>query len=86
MSTTSPHAPLGGIEHAGWKLKYDGDESEFFATAEDDTNLNYSLGLRVKEDGSIVDISMDGPAGKAAITPSTHIVAVNGRQLSLIHI
>jgi predicted metalloprotease with PDZ domain len=82
VSSTSLHAPLGGIEHAGWKLKYDGDESEFFATSEDATNLNYSLGLRVKEDGSIIDISMDGPAGKAGITPSTHIVAVNGRQFT----
>jgi predicted metalloprotease with PDZ domain len=82
LSSTSPHAPLGGIEHAGWKLKYDGDESEFLAASEDSTNLNYSLGLRVKEDGFVIDVSMDGPAGKAGITPSTHIVAVNGRQFT----
>jgi predicted metalloprotease with PDZ domain len=81
LFSTSPHAPLGGIEHAGWKLKYDGDQSEFVA-GEDSANLNYSLGLRVKEDGFIIDISMDGPAGKAGMTPSTHIVAVNGRQFT----
>ncbi len=29
LRSTEPHAPLGGIEHSGWKLVYDGERSEF---------------------------------------------------------
>jgi predicted metalloprotease with PDZ domain len=82
LNSTSEHAPLGGIEHAGWKLKYDADESEFFETAEEGSNLMYSIGVKVKDDGFIADIALAGPAGKAGISPATRIVAVNGRQFT----
>jgi len=79
VNTTSAHAPLGGIEHGGWKLAYNGDQSEFFSANEEGENLSYSLGLKVKEDGFVADIAMAGPAGKAGISPATRIVAINGR-------
>ena len=82
LNSTSEHAPLGGIEHAGWKLKYDADPSDFFEGAEEGANLIYSIGLKVKDDGFISDISMAGPSGKAGISPATRIVAVNGRQFT----
>jgi predicted metalloprotease with PDZ domain len=82
LNSTSDHAPLGGIEHAGWKLKYNGEQSDFFETAEEGANLSYSIGLKVKDDGFISDISMAGPAAKAGISPATRIVAVNGRQFT----
>ena len=79
VQSATAHAPLGGIEHAGWKLAYDGDESEFFSGAADTTDLTYSIGVKVKEDGAVADISLGGPAGKAGIAPSMRIVAVNSR-------
>jgi predicted metalloprotease with PDZ domain len=82
LHSTSAHAPLGGIEHAGWKLVYDGEESDFLSAADEGTNLSYSLGLKVKDDGAISDIALAGPAGKAGISPATRIIAVDGRQFT----
>jgi len=84
LHATSAHAPLGGIEHSGWKLVYDGDPTDFWTSNEDGANLIYSAGLKVREDGSISDIAFAGPAGKAGIAPATRIIAVNGRQFSTI--
>ena len=85
LHSTSAHAPLGGIERSGWKLTYDGERSDFWKAGEDAdklTDLSYSVGLKVKDDGTIADIAFAGPAGKAGISPSTKLIAVNGRQFS----
>jgi len=85
LHSTEPHAPLGGIEHSGWKLVYDGERSEFLKAEEAEQktlNLSYSLGLKVKEDGTVVDIAYGGPAHKAGIAPAVTIVAVNSRQFT----
>jgi predicted metalloprotease with PDZ domain len=50
---------------------------------EEDTkilNLNYSIGLKVSEEGNISDVAYGGPAQKAGVSPSTKLIAVNGRQ------
>jgi len=83
LHSTDAHAPLDGIRHSGWKLVYDAVRSDFWKAGEDDrklSDLSYSLGLKVKEDGMIEDIVFDGPAKKAGIAPATKIVAVNNRQ------
>jgi predicted metalloprotease with PDZ domain len=85
LRSTEPHAPLGGIEHSGWKLVYDGERSEFLKDEEAEQkalNLSYSLGLKVKEDGTVVDVAYAGPAQKAGIPPAVTIVAVNNRQFT----
>ena len=85
LHSTEPHAPLGGIEHSGWKLVYDGERSEFFKAEEEERkmiDLSYSLGLKVKEDGMVIDIAYAGPAQKAGIAPAVTIVAVNNRQFT----
>jgi predicted metalloprotease with PDZ domain len=83
LHSTDAHASLDGIRQAGWKLVYDGVRSDFWKAAEDDrklTDLSYSLGLKVKEDGMIEDVAFDGPAKQAGIAPATRVVAVNNRQ------
>ena len=85
LRSTEPHAPLGGIEHSGWKLVYDGERSEFLKAEEAEQktlDLSYSLGLKVKEDGAVVDVAYGGPAQKAGIAPAVTIVAVNNRQFT----
>jgi predicted metalloprotease with PDZ domain len=85
IRSTDAHAPLGGIERSGWKLVYDGVRSEYWKAVEEDrkvTDLTYSLGLKVKEDGTIADVRYGGPAQKAGVTPSTKLIAVNGRQFT----
>jgi predicted metalloprotease with PDZ domain len=82
VRAVEPRAPLGGIERGGWKLAYDGNESELWKSVEGrkkGTNLMYSIGISVKEDGTISDVQFGGPAQKAGISPSTSLIAVNGR-------
>jgi predicted metalloprotease with PDZ domain len=75
--------PLGGIENSGWKVTYSSARSEMWRNHEEDskvTNLTYSIGLKVSDEGSILDVQYGGPAQKAGISPATKLVAVNGRQ------
>ena len=84
LRSTGDHAPLGGIENAGWKLVYDGVRSDFWKAVEADrklVDLTYSIGLKVKEeDGAVADVRYGGPAQSAGIAPQVKLIAVNGRQ------
>src|SRR3954454_17716170 len=85
VRSTDARAPLGGIERSGWKLVYDGVRSELWKAVEEnhkEVNLTYSLGVRVREDGTIYDVRFAGPAQKAGVAPSTKLIAVNGRQFT----
>jgi predicted metalloprotease with PDZ domain len=83
LESTASHAPLGGIENSGWKLTYSPLRSEMWRNHEEDSkivNLNYSIGLKVSEDGGISDVAIGGAAQKAGVSPATKLIAVNGRQ------
>ena len=85
LHSTEPHAPLGGIEHSGWKLVYDAERSDFLKAEEAERrmiDLSHSIGLKVKEDGTVIDIAYGGPAHKAGIAPAVAIVAVDNRQFT----
>jgi predicted metalloprotease with PDZ domain len=85
LHSTDAHAPLGGIERSGWKLVYDKERSGFWKSLEGANklvDLSYSLGLKVKEDGSITDVMVGGPAQKAGVSPSVKLIAVNNRQFT----
>src|SRR5262249_52180916 len=86
LRSTSPHAPLGGVEGSGWKLTYDSTRSEYWKNAEEvakAANFSYSIGIIVRDDdGAIGDVAMDSPAFKAGLAPSTKLIAVNKRQYS----
>jgi predicted metalloprotease with PDZ domain len=85
LTSTAPHAPLGGIERAGWKLAYDGTPSEMWKTSEGEhklTDLSYSLGFKVREDGTVADVIVDSPAQKAGLAPAVKLIAVNKRQFN----
>jgi predicted metalloprotease with PDZ domain len=81
LTSTSPDAPVGGIENSGWKLVYDdkppqGGPGGGGAAG---TNATYSLGLQLGNDGTVRDSMVGAPAYKAGITSGMKIVAVNGR-------
>ena len=83
IKSTEPHAPLGGIERGGWKLTFDGVRSEFWKAREETrkvTDLTYSIGILIGEDGFVTDVRYGGPAQKAGVTPSVKLIAVNTRQ------
>jgi predicted metalloprotease with PDZ domain len=85
LTNHGPGAPLGGIEGSGWKLTFDENRSEMMKAWEDDhseINANFSIGLLVKEDGSIEDTIEGMDAARAGIGPEMKILAVNGRRFT----
>jgi predicted metalloprotease with PDZ domain len=80
LTSHANHAPLGGIEHGGYKLVY-GDEPTKFEKAalgrRGGVDALYSVGLRVRKDGTIADVKMFSDAYKAGFAPQWKIVAVN---------
>ena len=80
---TNARAPFGGIEGGGWRLVYKDTPSDMFKSGETSkkiTDLSFSLGLTVKEDGAIADVIPGSPAEKAGAGPAMKLVAVNGRR------
>jgi predicted metalloprotease with PDZ domain len=85
LHSTGPHAPLGGVENGGWKLIYNDVRSDFWKATEEERkliDLAYSIGLKVKDDGTIVDVAHGGPSQKAGIAPASKLIAVNRRQFT----
>jgi predicted metalloprotease with PDZ domain len=81
--TANPRAPLGGIEGAGWRLTYTNTVPEMLKTAESArkfTDLSFSLGLTLKEDGAIQDVIPGSAAHKAGVGAAMKLLAVNGRR------
>jgi predicted metalloprotease with PDZ domain len=85
LNSHAAHAPLGGIEHGGYRLVY-GTEPTSFEQAGNDhykqIDAWFSLGLTVNDTGAIADVRMDSIAFKAGLGPGTKLVAVNGRAFS----
>jgi predicted metalloprotease with PDZ domain len=83
VRTVTPRAPLNGITSSGWKLVFRKERSSIQKAREErdkEMDLMYSLGMRLKEDGNIIDVAFEGPAKKAGVPPATQVIAVNGRQ------
>ncbi|HEY3988951.1 MAG TPA: M61 family peptidase [Acidobacteriaceae bacterium] len=80
LTTHANHAPLGGIEHGGYKLVYTDAPTKFEKAVlgrRGGVDAFYSIGLRLTKDGTISDIKMFSPAYKAGFAPQWKIVAVN---------
>ena len=86
LDATDQGAPLGGIRASGWQLIYNDAPNEMLE-AEDSVSgvgdFTSSIGLRIKQDGSVVDAIPGMPAFESGIGPYMKIVAVNGHQFSL---
>jgi predicted metalloprotease with PDZ domain len=85
VNATSTHAPLGGIEHGGWRLVYDDRPNVFIHTGEqigEYVDAAYSLGFVVRKDGELADVVYGSPAYIAGIGPGMKLVAINGRAWS----
>lgn len=83
VSTTSEHAPLGGIGRGGWKLVYNDRPNVFTHAAEKKfkfADFSYSLGFSAREDGKIADVIVGSPAYRAGIGPGMRLVAVDERK------
>jgi predicted metalloprotease with PDZ domain len=79
-------APLEGLTAAGWRVAYaDAPSAEQAGEAElvKRTDLSYSLGFWLKEEGAIITNVVPGtPADAAGIAPDSSLIAVDGRKYS----
>lgn len=83
LESLSPHAPMGGIEHGGWKLVYTDETNDFQKAAESAfgrTDLSYSLGVILGGQGTVLDVILKSPADVAGLAPGMQLIAVNGRK------
>jgi predicted metalloprotease with PDZ domain len=85
LTSTSPEAPVGGIEAGGWKVDYSERPAEGGGAGAGGGPFGggmaavYSLGLRLGNDGTVVESVVGGLAYKAGITSGMRVVAVNDR-------
>lgn len=85
LEATTRRAPLGGIERSGWRVVYRETPSDFQQALEQVSrilDLGYSLGLRLRDDGVILDVLPETIAAQAGLGPGMRLVAVNGRQFA----
>jgi predicted metalloprotease with PDZ domain len=85
LTTHAAHAPLGGIEGSGWRVVYTDTPSEMSKLTDQDRkviNAEYSVGLELKDDGTIVDTVHGGLAANAGIGPGMKVIAVNSRKFA----
>jgi len=77
----APHPPMPGA--AGWRLVYN-DAPNWYAALRERTgkliDASFSLGMWVKNDGTISDVVHGSPAALAGLRPRMKINAVNGRK------
>jgi predicted metalloprotease with PDZ domain len=78
LDSTSPEAPVGGIENGGWKVEYNA-EPLHLPGRRGNTGDTYSIGLQVGEDGMVNDAIVGSPAFNAGISYGMKVVGVNGR-------
>jgi len=85
LTSHGPGAPLAGIEESGWKLIYDETPSELTKAAEHAAkavSAHYTVGLFLRDNGTVRDTVEGMVASNAGIGPGMRIVAVNGKKFS----
>jgi predicted metalloprotease with PDZ domain len=86
LTSTSPKAPLGGVEASGWRLIYTDQIPEGLRAKEElrkYTDVSFSIGLIIDEqDSTIEDSWFNKPAALVGITPGMKVIAINGRKYS----
>lgn len=81
LDSTSPNAPVGGIENGGWKVVYTDEASKLGGRRGNQGDM-YSIGLQLGPDGTVNDAIVGSPAFDAGISSGMKVVAVNGRAYS----
>lgn len=82
ITKITPRADVDGIVRGGYKLTYSDKPGPYekAALAEyHSIDAWYSLGLRLKPDGTFTDVRVFSLADKAKLFPGEKIIAVNGR-------
>jgi predicted metalloprotease with PDZ domain len=83
LEAVGAHAPLGGIEASGWTLGWVDTVGAYLKALEDKgkrTEMQYSIGLLLRDDAAIIDVIPGSAADKAGMTPGMKVLAVDGRR------
>jgi len=82
----APEAPVEGITDGGYRLIYTSEPTAWTKSLEmkgKNTDLTYSGGFVVGNDGKVSSVLWDSAAFNAGITVGSQIVAVNGRTFDM---
>jgi predicted metalloprotease with PDZ domain len=86
LNRVQPNAPLEGLTASGWRLVFDAEPSpaeKGDAALRKATDLYYSLGLTLKDEGAVIaDVVPGTPADAAGIAPGSNLIAIDGRKYS----
>ena len=78
----APEAPREGITQGGYRLVYAAEPTSWIKNADaraENSDLTYSGGFVVGNDGKVSSVLWDSAAFNAGVTVGSQIVAVNGR-------
>jgi predicted metalloprotease with PDZ domain len=78
LTSTSPEAPVGGIENGGWKVVFN-DKPPKLEERRGNPSDVYSIGLQVGSEGVVTDAIVGSPGFEAGISSQMKIVGVNDR-------
>jgi predicted metalloprotease with PDZ domain len=81
LSSIDAHAPLAGLEAAGWRLVYTDHVPETLKSRSG-LDMSYSLGCWLSKEGNVIDVMPQSAAAKAGLIAGMRILAVNGRRFS----
>jgi predicted metalloprotease with PDZ domain len=84
-ATGVENAPLAGLTASGWALR-NGSAPGSAQAARDQVNHTveerFSVGIRLQEDGTIIDVVRNSPAWKSGLWPGMRLQTINGRPWS----
>jgi predicted metalloprotease with PDZ domain len=79
----APHPPLAALEASGWRLVYN-DTPNWYESLRERTNkttdVSFSIGMWVKNDGTVSDVVYGSTAYAAGLVPGMKITSINGRK------
>jgi predicted metalloprotease with PDZ domain len=70
-----------GLTRHGWRLAFTDTPTPAFRAGEDEdgvANLTYSIGLTIRDNGTVRTVAWQGPAFRAGLQPGVRVSAVNG--------
>ena len=85
LDSTSPNAPVGGIENAGWRVVYTSEPSKLEGRRGHPGDV-YSIGLQLADDGAVTDSIVGSLAYEAGISSGMKVIGVNGRVYNHDHL
>jgi predicted metalloprotease with PDZ domain len=83
LTQTAEQAPLDGLHQGGWRLAFAEKPTPFEKAAQGlrkQIDLSASVGLRLRQDGSIDDVIPGKAAYRAGLGPGMKVLAVNTRR------